>query len=97
MVVKSLTIKNFRNHPYLTFDFQPGINIITGENAAGKTNIVEAIYYLSLARSFRGVEDEELIENGKEYAEISAIVQEGELNRKIHIVLNRGAKQVSIV
>ena len=96
MVVKSLTIKNFRNHPYLTFDFQPGMNIITGENAAGKTNIVEAIYYLSLARSFRGVEDEELIENGKEYAEISAIVQEGELNRKIHIVLNRGAKQVSI-
>ena len=96
MVVKSLTIKNFRNHPYLTFNFRPGMNIITGENGAGKTNVVEAIYYLSLARSFRGVEDDELIENGKEHSEISAVVQEGELNRKIRVVLTRGAKQVAI-
>ena len=96
MVVKSLTIKNFRNHPYLTFDFQPGMNVITGENGAGKTNIVEAIYYLSLARSFRSVEDNELIQNDKDHAEINAVTQEGELTRKIRIVLTKDLKQVFI-
>ena len=66
MIVNSLTINNFRNHNYLSFDFAKGLNIITGPNAIGKTNIVEAIYYLSLARSFRGVDDIDLIQKGKD-------------------------------
>lgn len=96
MIVKSLTLKNFRNHTYLTYDFSGGLNLITGPNASGKTNIVEAIYYLSLARSFRGVEDGDLIQKGKDRSEIHAVVSEGNLNRKVHIVLTEDGRQVSI-
>ena len=96
MVIKSLTLKNFRNHPYSTFEFSEGLNLITGPNAAGKTNIAEAIYYLSLARSFRGVDDIDLIQKGKERSEILAVVSEGELDRKIHVVFDKQGRRVLI-
>ena len=96
MVVKELTIKNFRNHDYLTFDFAKGLNLLIGPNAAGKTNIVEAIYYLSLARSFRGADDLDLIEKGRDKSEIYAVVSEGDLTRKIKITLTKEGRQVLI-
>ncbi len=96
MIVKSLTVKNFRNHTYLTYEFSRGLNIITGPNAAGKTNVVEATYYLSLARSFRGVEDIDLIQKNKEKAEINATIEEGKINRKFQIILTKDGRQVFI-
>lgn len=94
MVVKSITLKNFRNHSYLTYNFSPNLNILTGDNAVGKTNVVEAIYFLSLAKSFRANEEIELIQKGKEKAEIEAIVSEGELNRKIRVIITKDGKQI---
>lgn len=96
MIIKTLTIKNFRNHAYLSYDFQPNLNIFTGYNAVGKTNVMEAIYYLSLARSFKAAEDEELIQKGKDYAEISAVTSEGKLDRKIRILITPTGKQIFI-
>ena len=69
---------------------------MTGSNAAGKTNIAEAIYYLSIARSFRTSEDTELIQNGKDKGEIYAVCAEGELIRKIRIVFSEAGRQVFI-
>ena len=69
---------------------------MTGSNAVGKTNIAEAIYYLSLARSFRTSEDVELIQNGKDRGEIYAVCAEGELIRKIRIVFSEAGRQVFI-
>lgn len=94
MIVKSLTLKNFRNHSYLNYDFQKGINVIEGPNGVGKTNIVEAIYYLSLARSFRLNEDEGLIQKGKSKAEIEADVEQGGIKRKIRVVIGKEGRQV---
>ena len=96
MIVKSLKLKNFRNHNYLNYEFKPGINIFTGNNGVGKTNIVEAIYYLSLARSFRTRETKELISDGKDIGEIDSVVLEGELKRKIRIILTPRGRQVII-
>lgn len=96
MNVKKLTLKNFRNHSNITFDFKPGLNIITGNNAVGKTNIVEAIHYLSMARSFRGQDENELIQEGKKSGEIFAIIKEGEISRKIRIVLNAEGRKILI-
>ena len=96
MIVKTLTLKNFRNHDFVSFDFTSGINTITGPNAAGKTNIVEAIYYLSLARSFKTTEVGDLVKRGHDKAEIYAVVSEGILNRKIRILLSNAGKQVFI-
>ena len=96
MIIKSLTIKGFRNHDYLSYDFNSGLNILTGPNGAGKTNVVEALYYLSLARSFRLNDSEGLIKKGKEHAEIYAEVAEGELLRKIRILLTPNGHQIFI-
>ena len=96
MLVKSLKLKNFRNHSYLYYEFKPGINIFTGNNGVGKTNIVEAIYYLSLARSFRTQEDKDLIKEGKDIAEIDSVVLEGEINRKIRFLFTDQGRQVFI-
>ena len=96
MIVKTLTLKNFRNHSFISYDFSDKLNILTGPNAAGKTNVVEAIYYLSLARSFRTSEDVDLILKGKDKAEIYAVCAEGQLDRKIRIIISEAGKQVFI-
>lgn len=96
MIVKSLTLKNFRNHDYLSYDFTSGLNILTGPNGAGKTNIVESLYYLSLARSFRVNDDDDLIKKGKDKAEIDAVVSEGDINRKIRIIISKEGRQVFV-
>ena len=96
MIVKSLTVRNFRNHSYKDLQFNPGINIITGENASGKTNIVEAVYYLSLARSFRGVDDSDIIKRENEYAEIDSQVVEGPLKRNIRILITKKGRSVLV-
>lgn len=96
MIVKTLLVRDFRNHTSKDFVFEPGINLITGPNASGKTNIVEAVYYLSLARSFRGVDDENLITRGLEYAEIKSQVIEGELKRNIRILITKKGRSVLV-
>jgi DNA replication and repair protein RecF len=50
-----LRLREFRNYAYLDVDFQAGFHLLLGQNAQGKTNILEAIYLLSTLRSFRGV------------------------------------------
>lgn len=94
MIVKNLTLKNFRNHHYLTYEFQKGINLIVGPNGAGKTNIVEAIYYLSLVRSFRTPDEPNLIQKGKESGEISSVINEGDIVRKIKVNLSKEGRRV---
>lgn len=96
MVVKSITLKNFRNHSYLSYDFTSGLNILTGPNGVGKTNVVEALYYLSLARSFRVNDDSDLIEKDKDRAEIEATVSQGDINRKLKVILTKEGKQIFI-
>ena len=96
MIVKTITLKGFRNHDYLSYDFAPGLNVLTGPNGAGKTNVIESLYYLSLARSFRLNDSEGLIKKGKEHAEIYAEVLEGKLLRKIRIVITPTGHQIFI-
>ncbi len=96
MFVKKLVLRDFRNHQAVTFDFSFDINLITGPNASGKTNIVEAIYYLSLARSFRGVEDSELVRAGKEYGEVYAEIFEGKIKRDIRILITKKGRSVIV-
>ena len=96
MIVKTLSVKNFRNHTSESFEFNPGINIITGPNASGKTNIVEAVYYLSLARSFRGVDDIDIINQKSEYAEIDSKIIEGEIKRNVRIIITKKGRSVLV-
>ncbi|MCH5314640.1 MAG: DNA replication/repair protein RecF [Eubacterium sp.] len=69
MKVNSIEIENFRNIEKLNLEFSD-VNIIYGENAQGKTNLIEAIYLFTGAKSFRGVRDKELIQFGKDFSKI---------------------------
>ena len=96
MQIKNLGLRNFRNHAYLNFEFSNNLNVLTGPNAVGKTNIVEAIYYLSLGRSFRANDDGALIKRNQDNAEISAVINEGELTRKIKIKISKTGRTITI-
>lgn len=73
MFVKQLKLINFRNYESLDVQFDSPNIYITGENASGKTNIIEAIQYLSCGRSFRKASDSELIKNGASEAYLSML------------------------
>ena len=53
MIVRKIALNGWRNYEFAAAEFSPGTNVITGENAQGKTNLLEAISYLSTGRSFR--------------------------------------------
>lgn len=81
-MITHLTLRQFRNHTNLELDFSEPLVIITGQNAIGKTNILEAIYVSSLTKSFR-VSDSKLISQGKDFYTIDR-QQDGD---KIHVRL----------
>ncbi|MFH0975575.1 MAG: DNA replication/repair protein RecF [Spirochaetota bacterium] len=65
MFIKELAVRNFRNYTKAFFEFSPGINLIAGPNAAGKTNILESISVIANLRSFRNISDHEIIKWGE--------------------------------
>ena len=65
MFLKDINLRNFRNYETLRLELSPNVNLIIGENAQGKTNILEAIHFLSTAKSHRTPRDDDLIQNGK--------------------------------
>ena len=72
MEIQSLTLRGFRNYADEHIDFDPGINVISGPNAQGKTNLLEAVYLLTGTRSFRVRTDSELIGFNEQFAQIEA-------------------------
>ena len=72
MFIKSLQLKNFRNYDAASVTFGQGINVLSGENASGKTNMLEAIYLLGLGKSPRTSREKELISFNAERAYIKA-------------------------
>lgn len=71
MECNAIRIKNFRNIEEAEIEFDAGVNILTGDNAQGKTNLLEAISFTALGKSFRTTHEEDLIRFGAESAEIS--------------------------
>lgn len=61
MIISNLRLYNFRNYEQLNIDFSNNLNIIYGNNGTGKSNLIEAIYLLSLSKSFRTMNDKNLI------------------------------------
>ena len=61
MYIENITLKNYRSYKEASFKFSPNLNIIIGKNAQGKTNILEAIFYAIIGKSFRTYKDNEVI------------------------------------
>lgn len=96
MYLSHLQLKGFRNYAEQEVSFHPKVNIITGNNAQGKTNLLESIYVLSLGKSFRTAKDSEMIGFGREFCSVKAksYKQDEELN--IEIVYFDKKKSVKI-
>lgn len=96
MFITHLELKNFRNYQTLDVRFDDGINFIEGNNGSGKTNIVEAIHFLSLAKSWRTNDSSALIRNGEKATLIRAEIKESELHRVIEILITAKGKKITI-
>ena len=70
MKAKHLELTNFRNYENQQLDFDEGVNVIYGDNAQGKTNILEAVYFFAMGKSNRARRDAELIRHGCDSAKI---------------------------
>ena len=70
MQLNKLMIRDFRNYEYSELDFEPGVNLILGKNAQGKTNLLEAISYLGSGKSFRALKSSEMVRFGAPFAEL---------------------------
>ena len=75
MYIKSLELKNYRNYESLCINISPGTNILYGDNAQGKTNILEALYLAGTTKSHRGSKDREIIQFDREEAHIRMMVE----------------------
>ena len=87
MRVCDLTLRDFRNYVNLNLEFDPGVNLIVGKNAQGKTNILEAISYLGSGKSFRAQKTGEMIRFGADFADIEGSVFSQERQQKLRWVL----------
>ena len=91
MWLKNLQIQYFRNYKLTEIDFHPGLNIFLGENAQGKTNILEAIYFLALTRSHRTRSDKDLIYFSNDSLKISGQLakETGNISLEIDLTPNK--------
>lgn len=95
MFLKSIELKNFRNYNNLELDFNKNIILILGDNAQGKTNLLESIYYTSMGRSFKPVKDRDVINFGEETSIIKANAHKYDDNLEISIILRKnGDKEI---
>ena len=89
MIIKKIFLNNFRNYSKLDLELNPKMNIFIGENAQGKTNILESICVIALTKTYRYGVEENLISFGKEKSKISAKVKKSRLVNTLEIVLDQ--------
>ena len=96
MFIKKIKIKNFRIIKNLELDLNKNINIFIGDNAQGKTSILESIYLLALTKSFRNIEDVDLINKNEEFAKIAGIISNDRNDKNLEIILQKNNKTLKI-
>lgn len=91
MIIESIELKNYRNYEKLHMDFSPGTNILYGDNAQGKTNVLEAVYVCSTTKSHRGSKDKDIIRFDQEESHIKMYVRKLDVPYRIdmHIKKNK--------
>ena len=93
MYISSLSLSNFRNYSSEKLEFSPYTNVIYGDNAQGKTNILEAVYLFSQGRSHRAKADRELIKFGKDFAKLQLEFHDKDRDYKANVQLIKNGKK----
>ncbi|MEC1553508.1 DNA replication/repair protein RecF [Bacillus haynesii] len=93
MYIQNLTLSSYRNYEHLDLQFENKVNVIIGENAQGKTNLMEAIYVLAMAKSHRTSNDKELIRWDEDYAKIEGRVIKKNGSVPIQLVISKKGKK----
>lgn len=97
MIVKQIELNNFRNYEMLSLPLSEEINILYGDNAQGKTNILEAIYLCSTTKSHKGSKDREMIRLGMEEAHVRMQLKKADIPHKVDMHLKKNkSKGVAI-
>ena len=97
MIIKSLELKNFRNYQALGIAFDAGTNILYGDNAQGKTNVLESLYVSGTTKSHKGSKDREMIRFDAEEAHIRTVVEKNGVDNRIDIHLKKNsAKGIAV-
>ena len=91
MVIKSLKLKNYRNYELLDLTFDPKTNILYGDNAQGKTNILEALYLSGTTKSHRGTKDRDLVRFGCDEAHLETVVVKRGMEFQIDMHLKKNS------
>lgn len=89
MYVESLSLNKYRNYDALSMTFDKNINILYGDNAQGKTNILESIYMASTTKSHRGSKDREIIKLGEEESHIRLCIKKSDISHQIDMHLRK--------
>jgi DNA replication and repair protein RecF len=93
MYIEHLVLKDYRNYGDLKIEFENKVNVILGENAQGKTNVMESIYVLAMAKSHRTTNDKDLIRWDQEYAKIEGRLQKNYGSLPMQLVISKKGKK----
>ena len=97
MYFKSVELKNFRNYKDQRAEFDPSLNIILGDNAQGKTNLLESLYIMGLGKSFKTSADKEMIAFGEDMARVKTVISgKGPVDTVLEIIFNKEGKIIKI-
>ena len=96
MYLKKLYLLHFRNYDNLLLTLHNGINIIYGENAQGKTNLLESIYVLAMTKSHRSFIDNNLIQNGSSYSQIKGQLHQDDIDNTYEVIIENKKKSIKI-
>lgn len=94
MFIKKLTIQHFKNHPFREFDFSSQINCFVGNNGVGKTNILDALYYLSVGKSFLNNSDSQNIAHQQDFFTIEGMIFNDDKEDIIKIAQSKDSRKI---
>lgn len=93
MFIKNIKLENFRNYKSQEIEFINGINLFVGDNAQGKTNIIESIYISALGKSYRTIKDVEIVSFDEEYTRITSNFEKNMSKENVEIFIDKNNKK----